>query len=160
MSGTLVAALAATPMTTVTTDSAVYRAGIRAWLAAAPHLTQEVPMPSAEAHVSTERASSYLTQLGEHLRHMGHRPHHPPAQHDDGPPPAVQHADWTDTAGTIHFDQGTCTLRATPDALILRLEAVDEHWLRRLQDGLARRLENIGRRDELAVTWHAVNPPV
>jgi hypothetical protein len=44
-------------------------------------------------------------------------------------------------------------MEATDDALILRVEASDDDSLRRLQDGIAGRLQTIGRRDRLTVTW-------
>lgn len=42
---------------------------------------------------------------------------------------------------------------ATADALRLRAEATDQDGLQRIQDGIARRLETVGRRDHLRVTW-------
>jgi len=48
---------------------------------------------------------------------------------------------------------GQWTGRATPDTLTLRAEATDEKNLQRIQDLLAGRLEKIGRRDHLTVTW-------
>jgi hypothetical protein len=47
-------------------------------------------------------------------------------------------------------------MRATDDALILEAEATTADGLRRIQDGITRRLETIGRRDQLTVTWQPV----
>lgn len=115
-------------------------------------------MPSAEAHVATDRASRYLTQLCSHLNHMGPgRAGHggdPGNDHRAGPTrPTVEHVDHSDAYGSIRFTGGSCTLRATADLLTLRIDAEDDDSLRRLQDGLTTRLEKIGRRDQLMVTW-------
>lgn len=111
-------------------------------------------MPTAEAHVPTSRASRYLVQFCRHTSQMGGMRHRPPTRDGSGQlPPTVQHADWSDTTGTVRFSRGQCTLRATADTLTLRVDAADEDTLRRLQDGIARRLETIGRRDQLAVNW-------
>lgn len=109
-------------------------------------------MPTAEARVPTDRASRYLTQLCRHTNQMGRMRH-------AGSGPQVRHTESSDTTGTVHFGQGTCTLTAEPDALILRVDADDETTLRQLQDGITRRLETIGRRDRLTVTWPASDPP-
>jgi hypothetical protein len=115
-------------------------------------------MPTAHAHVPTERASRYLVQLCRHLGQMSRMRHPLPARHGSQAPPAVQHVDWSDTTGTIRFVQGTCTLQATAEGLALRVEADDEDTLRRLQDGIARRLDTIGRHDHLAVHWQQSAP--
>jgi hypothetical protein len=110
-------------------------------------------MPIAEAHVPTERASRYLVQLCRHLGHMSRLRHQRPAGPGGQSSPAVRHVDWSDTTGTIRFAQGTCTLLATDDALTVRVDADDEDALRRLQDGIIRRLNTIARRDHLTVHW-------
>lgn len=115
-------------------------------------------MPTTEAHVPTERASRYLVQLCQHLGQMSRMRHRPPVRSGSQAPPAVQHVDWSDTTGTIRFAQGTCTLHATTDGLTLRVEADDEDTLRRLQEGIARRLDTIGRRDHLTVHWQQAIP--
>jgi hypothetical protein len=48
---------------------------------------------------------------------------------------------------------GRCTLRADPGVLTLRAEAADEEHLHQLQQRIADRLEQVGRRDRLTVTW-------
>lgn len=119
-------------------------------------------MLTAQAQVPTDRASRYLVQLCRHTTHMhGERPgsarvrHRPPAYPagDGQMRPEVQHVDYSDTCGTIRFTQGLCTLWATADTLTLRVDATDEATLHRLQDGITRRLEMIGRRDHLTVGW-------
>lgn len=111
-------------------------------------------MPTAEAHVATDRASRYLAQLCRHLGQMPRTSHRPPAGHGDGRmPPTVQHVDCGDTRGTVRFSDGQWTLAATADVLVLRIEAEDEDALQRLQTRVAARVEKIGRRDGLHVHW-------
>jgi hypothetical protein len=51
-------------------------------------------------------------------------------------------------------------MRASADALTLRVEAADDDALHRLQDGVAARLNKIGRRDQLTTIWHRMESPV
>jgi hypothetical protein len=71
----------------------------------------------------------------------------------------VRHAESSDSHGTIDFGWGRCVLRATDDALVLRAEADDEEHLRRMEQGVAARVEKIGRRDGLTVTWRRIDAP-
>lgn len=120
-------------------------------------------MPTAVAQVTTDRASRYLVQLCRHLDQMSRMRHQVPTRHGGQAPPAIQGVDWSDTTGTIHFTNGTCTLTASDDALTLRVEADNEGTLRQLQQGITRRLDTIGRRDNLTVHWRqsttADSPP-
>jgi hypothetical protein len=117
-------------------------------------------MPAAEAHVTTDRASRYLVQLCRHASQMGrhrgigqHLPIPPRSTGRGGGPPEIRHADWSDTYGTVTLASGRWTVRATGNTLTLRAESDSEDHLRRIQDLLAARLEKIGRRDHLTVTW-------
>ncbi|MFF3462621.1 DUF2218 domain-containing protein [Streptomyces sp. NPDC001984] len=111
-------------------------------------------MPTAEARVRTDRASRYLTQLCRHLGQMGRMRHRSPVGHGGGEmPPEIRHVEYSDTDGIIRFAEGRCTLQARSDTLTLRVEADDEDTLQRLQDGIAGRIEKIGRRDRLKVNW-------
>ena len=110
-------------------------------------------MPIVNAAIPTDRAGRYLAQLCRHLSQMSRMRYRPGTGHGSRKPPAVEDVDWSDTAGTIRFSHGTCTLRATADALALRIDAEDEDTLQRLQEGVARRLETIGRRDGFTVQW-------
>ncbi len=116
-------------------------------------------MPTAEAQIPTERASRYLEQLCRHLGQMSRMRHQSPAGHRDQAPPPVQGVGWSDSSGEIRFTHGTCTVQATPTALLLRVDADDEDSLRRLQDGITRRLETIGRRDHFTVDWQRPDRP-
>lgn len=112
-------------------------------------------MLTAEARVPTERASRYLVQFCRHASHMGQPTGHRPRPHGGagGAPHEVSHVAWSDTLGTVRLGCGHCVLQATEDTLLLSVDAVDEDNLQRLLDGIARRLETIGRRDQLTVNW-------
>jgi len=96
----------------------------------------------AQARVATERSSRYLVQLCRHLNLVAQK--HPQMQ---------AHVEWSDDRGTISFSWGRCTLRADPGVLTLRAEAPDEESLQQLEQRVADRLEQVGRRDRLTVTW-------
>lgn len=111
-------------------------------------------MPTAEAQVETDRASRYLVQLCSHTSQMSRLRHRAAVGHGGGRMVSeVQDVDWSDTVGIVRFTGGQCTLRAGSDALTLLVEADDEETLQRLRAGVAGRLEKIGRRDGLKVTW-------
>lgn len=117
----------------------------------------------AEARVETERASRYLDQLCKHAQQMGRHPHYRPATRGGSGgahrPPEVRHVEWSDTDGTVRLSLGQWTLRATPDALVLRVEAANEGDLRRMRDLIAARVETVGRRDNLTAVWEQPEPP-
>jgi hypothetical protein len=119
-------------------------------------------MLTAEAHVRTDRPDRYLVQLCRHAGQMGRHRGHRPRTHD-GPnthtPPEIQHAEWSDTDGTVKMNWGQWTVHAVPGTLTLRAEASDEKNLHQIQDLLAERLEKIGRRDHLTVTWQRPDAP-
>jgi hypothetical protein len=98
----------------------------------------------AEATVETERSSRYLVQLCRHVDLVAQA--HPQMQ---------AHVEWSDDRGVISFGWGRCTLRAEPGVLTLRAEAPDEESLHQLEQRVADRLEQVGRRDHLTVTWAA-----
>ena len=114
-------------------------------------------MPTAEAWIRTDRAARYLAQLCGHASQLG-RDDHSQGHGDDRAPRPVR-VDRDDTDGVMVFDRGRCTLRATDRELVLAAEAEDGETLRLIQDALAARLELIGRRDGLTVTWGSA-PPV
>ena len=111
-------------------------------------------MPTSRARIPTTRARRYLAQLGKHSAHLGPHLEHRPGPHDaHAAPPVALPTTWSDTDGAIDFGWARCTVHAGDDALVLTAEADDEEALARIQDGIARRLERIGHRDALAVTW-------
>ena len=114
-------------------------------------------MYTSRASVATDRASRYLAQLGKHTGQMSRLALHRTLRHGHGgAPPEVAHSEWSDTDGVITFGEGRCTVHATDDALVLDAEAADLEQLGRIRDGITRRLERIGHRDQLTVTW---SPP-
>ncbi|MER6357217.1 DUF2218 domain-containing protein [Streptomyces sp. NPDC001634] len=115
-------------------------------------------MPTAEARIATDRASRYLVQLCRHADMMVRMRHRPPARHGGRQMPDVRHVEWSDTHGTVRFAEGQWTLDASSDALTVHVEADDEETLQRLQNGITGRIEKIGRRDGLKVTWQE-RPP-
>jgi hypothetical protein len=133
-------------------------------------------MPITEARVPTTRADRYLAQLCEHLGRMQHEGG-PGAGPADGPtagppagqagpsagqgaghggPPPVRDVDRADDHARIEFDWGSFEFTASPDDLTLRVSADDPQAMARGQEMLQRRIETIGRRDQLTVTWQPV----
>jgi hypothetical protein len=117
-------------------------------------------MPSAEARIPTDRASRYLVQLCQHTSQLRRRKHFSPIDHGDArTPPEVRHVEWSDNDGTVRFPDGKWTLRATSSTLTLQVEADDEDTLQRLVNGVTRRVETIGRRDQIRVAWQRPGTP-
>ena len=111
-------------------------------------------MLSEQTRVGTERAGRYLAQLCEHLDQLTARPGtHGPAGRHDGGPPDLRRVEWTADRGVVEFERATFTLTAAPDELTLRVEAEDAQDLERIKEALSARIETIGRRDGLTVTW-------
>jgi hypothetical protein len=123
-------------------------------------------MPASYAHVPTSRAARYLTQLCSHGRLMSRLARHrSPGQvqghgdgHGNGGAPPVATASSAGAEGIIDFGWGRCTLRATAGTLSMCAEAVDPQRLQQIQDGVSARLQRIGRRDQLTVTWTEAPP--
>ena len=85
--------------------------------------------------------------MGGHLRHR-------PRSHDGGAgPPEIRHAEWSQTYGIITLSWGQWTMHAAPGRLTLRAAADSAENLRHIQDLVTARLEKVGRRDHLRVTW-------
>ena len=113
-------------------------------------------MHTAEGRIATDHANRYLTQLCRHANNMGH--HLSSAQllrshHTGHAPPQVTHVEWSDAIGAIRFGDGQCILQASDNALLLRVEAITESTLCRLQEGIAHRLETFSYREHLTVRW-------
>lgn len=116
-------------------------------------------MPTAEGHARTQRAGRYLAQLCTHLDQLQHQPHPHSAPHPAGEPmPQIRQVQWSDTHGTVSFGHSQLTLQATPDQLIMRVQAADEQNLHQTQQLLTHRIQQIGRRDHLTVTWQPTTP--
>jgi hypothetical protein len=107
-------------------------------------------MPTAEARIPTDRAERYLTQLCRHLSEMGAAA--------SGSAWAPARVEYSDREGVVDFGWARCTLEAALDELILSAEAERPEDLRRLQTAVASRLERVGRRDGITVTWQEPEP--
>ena len=119
-------------------------------------------MPKAEARIPTHRAGRYLTQLCRHTAQVGalgdkrrHRQQHGAARAAAASIP--RYSECSDAVGLIVFDSGRCTLRATSDELILRAEADDLQNLDHIKEALTTRVQRIGHRDQLTVTWRSAS---
>jgi hypothetical protein len=111
-------------------------------------------MPAAEAVIATGRPDRYLAQLGRHAGQMGGHLRHRPGRHADGAEaPQIRHAEWSGAGGTVTLNWGQWTMRAAPGTLTIRAEADSDEHLRQITGLLTARLEKIGRRDHLTVTW-------
>jgi len=123
-------------------------------------------MPTAEARIDTDRGGRYLGQLCRHAAAMagvdGHRGADHGATADHSPAPGGHRdtghvtvdAQWSDTSGVITFaPHGTCTLEAGESALVVRVDAVDDDKLARIQQIIGSDLDRFGRRDGLVVSW-------
>ena len=121
-------------------------------------------MLTAEADIRTGHAARYLARLCGHAGKMGssrHRlGHRRPSPGQLNVPPEVRHVECSETEGTVTLNWGQWTMRAFPDRLAVRAEAVDKESLRRIQDLLTARLQNFGRREQLTVTWHEADTTI
>jgi hypothetical protein len=139
-----------------------YIRAVRPDTTAAVHVQKEKAMLTAEAHVQTSQPGRYLAQLSRHaqqVHRMRHRPHSP-NEGDAQPPPKVEHAEWSETRGSIDFGWGRCTLEANGDLLTLRAEAAEEEDLQRVQDIITRDIERFSSREHLEVSWQLADPPI
>lgn len=112
-------------------------------------------MLTAEAVVRTNQAHRHLAQLCRHADKMrdlsGSATAH---MHGSGHrSPEIVSVECADGEGVLKFQAGRCVVRATGDTLTLRVEAADEHTLRRIQDSIGRRVETIASREGLKVSW-------
>jgi hypothetical protein len=99
-------------------------------------------MLTAEAHVVTERASDYLGKLCRHIKRVAE-------SHSTGP----LDVEWSESHGMASFGWGRCILQATPEMLMLRVEAAGEDGVRRIEALITERLETFGSAERLKVTW-------
>ncbi|MGH3397970.1 MAG: DUF2218 domain-containing protein [Streptosporangiaceae bacterium] len=112
-------------------------------------------MLTAIARIPTPDPGRYLVRLCQHASQMGAPLRHRPRAHaGGGAPPEMRAVEWNDTDGSLTLDWGRCILHAAACVLELRAEAADEEGLARVQELIARRLEKLGHRDRLTVTWH------
>jgi hypothetical protein len=93
-------------------------------------------MPTSEAHIATASASKYLQQLCKHWSHKFQ-------------------VEFTPDKGRVPFaDNRSCDFTATPDALILRVQAPDDAALQRTQQVVIEHLMRFAFRENLGeVRW-------
>jgi hypothetical protein len=97
-------------------------------------------MPIMEGYAETERAARFVERLGAHF------------EHQPGGMRVLSKA-----PGELVVDLGGATwmLRAELTRLELRVEANDPGVLRQFSERVTERIEQLGRRDNLQVHWHA-----
>ena len=93
-------------------------------------------MASAEARIPTAKASQYLQQLCKHWSHK-------------------YEVTFTPQEGRIPFSNGAvCTLNATPDTLVLKVESEDPEALPRMGEVVINHLKRFAFREDLGeVRW-------
>ena len=69
-------------------------------------------------------------------------------------PPVVRHVERSRGHARIDFDWGTLVLTATAAELVLHVHTDDAQALVRGEELIERRVETIGRREHLTLTWH------
>ncbi|MFE3193013.1 DUF2218 domain-containing protein [Nocardia sp. NPDC059240] len=110
-----------------------------------------------ESRIPTDRPARYLRQFRTHAEAMASPRGHRLRSHAGKPhsPTDVQlRVEGTDERATAHFDPwGTCLLTATPDALLIRIDAADTASLDRLRDLVTADLTRFGR-GTLSIEWH------
>lgn len=82
----------------------------------------------SHAHVATDKAARYMTQLARHWSHKVE------VRHDE-------------TSAFFPLPLGTCRMTAHPDGLDITVEAVDADGLARLEDVVAKHLDRFAFRE-------------
>lgn len=108
-------------------------------------------MLRSTATVVTARPDRYRDQLARHGAGMLRQVR----RGTEAGMPLICGATTTGEALVLDLAWGRCTVTATDEKLVLEAEAATHEDLERIQDGVGRRLTQIGRRDGLAVTWSA-----
>jgi hypothetical protein len=88
----------------------------------------------AEAKVESDKASSYLVQLGKHFAHKV------PTEYDE-------------TRGRVEFEPGLCTLRASGNVLSVRCEAKTYPELQSVKGIIQDHLVRFAWRENIAMNW-------
>ena len=113
-------------------------------------------MLTAEARIQTDRPRRYLEQLFRHASRTRRHPASDGHDHTHARSP-VQHAEWSETYGTARTTWGRWSAWAGADVLTVRAEATNPINLSRIQALVTTRLETIGRRDGLKVSWKSID---
>lgn len=114
-------------------------------------------MLMVDARIETDQSSRYLVRLCTHAASMGRSGGHGPRVHLGEALSRREvdvEAQWSDTRGTVTFNPwGRCEIVATTTALLLRIEATDEEYLRRIQEVVTRDLDRFSGSEKLAIDW-------
>jgi hypothetical protein len=102
--------------------------------------------------VPTTRADRYLAQLIDHLGHLGDHGSGGHG-HGHGSPPAVGRIERSGDRAEIEVAGCVIELTAAPTELLLVVRAEDAETMARGRGLIQGRVETIGRRDQLQVTW-------
>lgn len=89
---------------------------------------------TSEARVTTEHASRYLQQLCKHWSHK------------------FPETTFDASHGVVPFGAAACTFDATPDNLLLRIEAAPGD-IARMEEVVAKHLERFAFRETLDIRW-------
>lgn len=93
-------------------------------------------MLAATARVPTPQPRRYMTQLCKHFEHRV---------------PVT----FSKAGGRIDFPLGVCTLQATSDAILMRVEAEEAAGLEQMEDVIGRHLVRFAFREPVVVEWMA-----
>ena len=86
------------------------------------------------ADIATTSGQRYLVQICKHFAHKLPAP-------------------WDDQGGRIEFTFGTCTLKASPEALSVEVQAAAQPDLERTEHVVLSHLQRFAFREELTATW-------
>ena len=95
---------------------------------------EEDRMYVAEAHVKSEKASMYLTQLCKHFAHK-------------------IPTEYVQDYGRVRFQPGVCTMRAADGVLSMECEAASERELQLVKNVVADHLMRFAWREHLTMMW-------
>lgn len=92
-------------------------------------------MKKSTTTIQTAAASSYIGKLCRHFRHK-------------------IETEYTATTGLATFPSGSCTMSATPAALVFDITAPTTEDVDKIKGVLVRHLIKFSYKEELAITWH------
>lgn len=91
-------------------------------------------MPISRAEITTQDGSRLINRLCKHWAHK-------------------LEVEYDAEQGRVKFDGGTCLLHASPEQLVVAIEALDEATLDRLESVVASHLERMAGDKPLDIVW-------
>ncbi len=88
----------------------------------------------SRADIATAAGQRYLVQICKHFSHK-------------------LPASWDEEGGRIAFTFGTCTLKASPEALSVEVDAANQPDLERMEHVVLSHLQRFAFREELTAAW-------